>query len=138
MFPRFPAVGVGLAAALCLGVPRATRAASSPSTADGLQTFIDQHCASCHDDVEKKGGLDLTALKFDLGDAKTFATWVTVHDRVQSGDMPPKKKARPDGATRDAFVAGLASSLSATERTRDAAEGRATRRRFPPDDRSAA
>lgn len=26
--------------------------------------FIEQHCASCHDDVEKKGGLHLTELSF--------------------------------------------------------------------------
>ena len=36
-----------------------------------------------------------SSLKFDLTDATNFTTWVTVHDKVTAGEMPPKKKARP-------------------------------------------
>ena len=45
-------------------------------------SFIEQHCADCHDAVEKKGGLDLTALKPDFADAENFARWVTTMVRV--------------------------------------------------------
>ena len=58
------------------------------------EAFIEAHCASCHDDVEKKGDLDLTALVLKPEDPKNFALWVKVHDRVSSGEMPPKNKNR--------------------------------------------
>jgi len=58
--------------------------------------FLDVHCYECHDSEVKKGDLDLTALKFDLTDAKAFATWVKVHDRVRDGEMPPKKMVQPE------------------------------------------
>ena len=64
--------------------------------------FLDQHCVECHDADTKKGQLDLTALPFKLSDADTFAMWVKVHDRVGSGEMPPKKKERPSEGDRAA------------------------------------
>ena len=92
--------------------------------------FIEAHCAKCHDDVEKKGGLDLTALALAPDDAKNFALWVKVHDRVQSGEMPPKDKRRPPAAEQGTFLASLAQELTQAERARLAAEGRATQRRL--------
>jgi hypothetical protein len=59
------------------------------------QSFIGQHCYDCHDGDEKKGGLDPTALKPNFSAAEAFAIWVRVDDRIASGEMPPKRKARP-------------------------------------------
>src|SRR5215207_1100755 len=116
------------ALALPLGLPVAGRAATPPSAV--AQTFIDQHCASCHDDVEKKGGLDLTALAFDPGNPKNFATWVKVHDRVSSGEMPPKKKPVPPTAERDGFVNWVGATLTTAEQQAFAGQGRSTQRRL--------
>src|SRR4051794_22470588 len=58
--------------------------------------FLERYCFECHDADSAKGGLDLTALKFDTSDPKVFSKWVKVHDRVRDGEMPPKKKSRPD------------------------------------------
>src|SRR5712671_4212615 len=58
--------------------------------------FVEQQCVECHDADTKKGGLDLTALKFDPANSTNFSSWVLVHDRVSNGEMPPKKKPRPD------------------------------------------
>src|SRR4028118_394621 len=70
----------------------AERTQSAPS-------FLEAHCTDCHDPDTKQGGLDLTALRFDPADPKNAAAWVTIHDRVRDGEMPPaKRKARP-GAT---------------------------------------
>src|SRR5687767_3652466 len=80
-----------LGAVVWLGV-MPSHAAPAPVASSA---FIETHCASCHDDVEKKGGLDLTALALKPEDPKNFATWVKVHDRVSAGEMPPKKKKRP-------------------------------------------
>lgn len=92
--------------------------------------FLARHCNECHDTETKKGGLDLTALRFDLSDAKVAAKWVTVHDRVRDGEMPPKKKPRPDAAQTEAFLSTLAAPLVAADQSRAASEGRATWRRL--------
>ncbi len=92
--------------------------------------FIENHCASCHDDTEKKSGLDLTALPFQPDKSENFATWVKVFDRVSSGEMPPKKKPRPAADELTAFTGRLARELTNYEAARTALNGRATRRRL--------
>ncbi len=95
-----------------------------------LDRFIAKHCVECHDADTKKGGLDLKALKFDLADRANFNTWVTVHDRVYAGEMPPKKQARPAAAELRSFTNSLAAALMAADRAQVAKEGRATQRRL--------
>src|SRR2546426_41256 len=92
--------------------------------------FVENNCVECHDTDTKKGGLDLTALKFDPANLTNFSRWVLVHDRVSNGEMPPKKKPRPEAAELEAFTKSLSSSLVSVERARMAKEGRATRRRL--------
>ena len=92
--------------------------------------FVEQHCTECHDADTKKGGLDLASLPFDLKDGTNFNQWVKVHDRVRSGEMPPKKKARPDAGEQSLALEELARQLTATEQARVAKEGRATQRRL--------
>src|SRR5262249_45160909 len=67
--------------------------------------FLERHCMECHDRETKKGGLDLTALKPEYAKPEVFARWVKVHDRIQSGEMPPKKPARPPAEDVKAVVA---------------------------------
>ncbi|MBL9187191.1 MAG: DUF1592 domain-containing protein [Opitutaceae bacterium] len=122
MHPRLPS------AILCAFVASfAARAAELPATS---ARFIEQHCAGCHDAVERKGDLDLTALALNPGDPKNFARWLKVHDRVESGEMPPKKKPRPAADEVRTFLAPLAQSLVSAEQARAGDEGRATRRRL--------
>ena len=48
---------------------------------DGIQSFIEESCISCHDnDTETR--LDLTSLGYDLEDEQVFRTWVQVFDRA--------------------------------------------------------
>src|SRR6266404_4729718 len=114
---------------LCLVCATATsmRAAEGPSA---VHDFLERHCVECHDSETKKGGLDLTALKFDVDDVKNFAEWVKVHDRVREGEMPPKKKPRPEATAMDAFLAAISEPMVAADRSRAAKEGRATWRRL--------
>ncbi len=88
-------------------------AISPGATADEKKTiaFIEQHCADCHDSTEKKGGFDITALKPDLANADAFAKWVRVFDRIESGEMPPKKKKRPPETERAAFLTEIRREL---------------------------
>lgn len=95
-----------------------------------VSKFLDRHCSECHDTETKKGDLDLTALKFDLANPTNFSKWVLVHDRVTNGEMPPKKKVRPEPAALEAFTKSLSSSLVSAEQAREAKEGRTTQRRL--------
>ncbi len=111
---------------LCAGTLPVATAGLAPVS----RTFLDRHCVECHDTETKKGGLDLTALKFDLNDTQSFAEWVKVHDRVRDGEMPPKKKARPDPAQAEAFLKAVAGPMVKADQARAVSEGRATWRRL--------
>src|SRR5436190_19333133 len=112
---------------LVLAVASASVGATLPAN---NRQFLEKHCFECHDGDMKKGGLDLTALKFDPANSTNFSAWVLVHDRISKGEMPPKKKPRPAAAELEAFTNFLASTLISTEQARIAKEGRATQRRL--------
>src|SRR6185436_10245935 len=104
--PRSIAV-VPLLAALCALAPSLRAAAFSEADLAG---FTDRYCSSCHNDVDKEGGLDLTALKYAPEDPANFLTWVKVHDRVRDGGcrrfregaefVPGGRRSRDRGAGR--------------------------------------
>ncbi|MGH9838085.1 MAG: DUF1592 domain-containing protein [Blastocatellia bacterium] len=101
-----------------------------PRAGINAREFLEANCYACHDSQTKKGNLDLTALKPDMADAKSFDVWVKVHDRVRDGEMPPKGMPQPDGATRDAFLKALAAPMIAADEARVRREGRAAWRRM--------
>jgi len=103
---------------------------ASPLFNKNVQALLDESCFDCHDEDMKKGGLDLTALPFQLDDERNFDTWVKIHDRVATGEMPPKKKARPDAALLNAFTNSLETALLKVDRAEVAKNGRATERRL--------
>lgn len=103
---------------------------ASAATPPGLMTFLDKHCTECHDSEVKKGGLDLTALKFDLSDPALFEKWAKVHHSVEDGEMPPKKKPSPEAKLADAFLDVLDEQLRETSTTQQKTEGRTQARRL--------
>jgi mono/diheme cytochrome c family protein len=118
---------LSLLAALLLAPLGALHAAEPP---DAVRKFVEQHCLDCHDADSKKGNLDLDALKLDLGKRENFATWVKVFDRVESGEMPPKKKARPKAEELKSALEGLKESLIKADEARLAGTGRTALRRL--------
>jgi hypothetical protein len=108
----------------------AARPAGAAAAAAIDHAFVRAYCTSCHNDVSKRGRLDLTVLAFDGSDSANLAVWIKVHDRVQAGEMPPKSRARPDAARQKAFVEALSQSIVAAEQAALANEGRATLRRL--------
>src|SRR5688572_19691443 len=112
---------------ILLGVVAPSFGATLPAS---NRQFIEKHCFECHDAEVKKGGLDLTALRFDPANSTNFSSWVLVHDRVSNGEMPPKKKPRPETTELEGFTKSLSSSLISAEQGRIAKEGRATQRRL--------
>jgi hypothetical protein len=122
-FSRLATIGVAL------GSLAVARAASVPGS-DQVAAFTDQYCSSCHNDVDKEGGLDLTTLNMALEDVNNFATWVKVHDRVQNGEMPPKEKKRPQAGDTAAFLKQVSARLVNQEREVEQRFGRVQRRRL--------
>ncbi|HEY3841473.1 MAG TPA: DUF1592 domain-containing protein [Bryobacteraceae bacterium] len=98
---------------------------------EAVPGFTGKYCAGCHNATAKSGGLDLTSFPFDPTNPTNFSEWVRIHDRVNTGEMPPKViTTRPDPAEKQAFLKSLAASLTEAERKRIAAEGRAVGRRL--------
>jgi hypothetical protein len=84
----------------------------------GPEAFFRAHCVSCHDRDSKKGNLDLTALEPDFSSPENFARWVKVHDRIQSGEMPPATRKRPPAADSAAARKWIHDALVAAEKKR--------------------
>ena len=86
--------------------------------------FLRSFCFECHDSDSHEGNLDLTALKLDPSSPENFARWVKIHDRIESGEMPPKSSKRPPASDSAAVTQWLQQSLIAAERVRLDGEGR--------------
>jgi hypothetical protein len=88
-----------------------------------------ESCLDCHDTATKKGGFDLSILPFDLQSGSTVDRWVRIFDRIEKGEMPPKREdlAEPDRAV---LLKSLHASLLQAD-TRDVAQnGRGSVRRL--------
>ena len=85
-----------------------------------LKPFLQKHCNDCHDAESNKGGLDLTKLGADLSQPEAMAKWVRIFDRVDQGEMPPKKKAKPDPLEKSLFSKTLATGITIVDRANKA------------------
>jgi mono/diheme cytochrome c family protein len=94
------------------------------------ELFLNEHCLACHTGPGGEGGLDLVALPRDLSDRDARERWLRIHDRIARGEMPPEEEPRPPVADQQAFIAGLAEWMTAADRDRVRAEGRAPLRRL--------
>ena len=79
---------------------------------EGLEEFVEFHCYDCHGDGAEKGGFDIEKLGTDLDDEAAFAKWERVYDRVLAGEMPPKKKNRPEAGELAKFQETLSPALT--------------------------
>ena len=96
----------------------------------GIQNFIDQHCGDCHDAEVKKGNLDLLTLAKGPITPETLPRWINAYDRVQSGEMPPQKRQRPEESQRDEFLNRVSAGIIKAEHRMIAETGRAVKRRL--------
>ncbi len=99
-----------LIASLVLAVMPTRDSLAQPPT-----DFVSKHCVECHDSASKQGGLDLTSLKVELANTENFAKWVKIHDRIESGEMPPKAQPRPPVADKEAVTRSLKAELIKAE-----------------------
>jgi hypothetical protein len=92
--------------------------------------FFERHCLDCHDADTKKGGLDLSNLSLNPASAESFNVWVKIHDRIDSGEMPPKKKPRPPQEETRKILGELNTKLTRIDSQRIAEGGRIRMRRM--------
>ena len=86
--------------------------------AEPYEAFIEKHCVRCHGPEKKKGELRIDQLSRDFKRGADTHHWAEVIERINSGEMPPKKEVQPTQAEIAAFVTQLDSRLK---------EGRASR-----------
>ena len=102
------------AAALLLLTPisvRAATAAESVPVPDDARGFLAQHCHRCHGARKQEGDLRLDQLGA-VAAGESTETWARVVEVIESGEMPPKSRPRPDAADARRTVAAVMAVLA--------------------------
>jgi hypothetical protein len=106
-----------------------TLAAASPQDIE-VREFLKQHCQQCHGAENPKGKFRVDSLALDLSDRVSRDHWLSVLNRVQAGEMPPKGMPRPPAKDSAALTSWIKDRADAAEQARRAAEGRVVLRRL--------
>ncbi len=119
--------------ALLLGgaLTRAHAAVMPPAALPpSVTAYVKDHCLDCHDADSARAGfrIDTVSADFTVGD--TAAQWKEIMDRISGGEMPPKKKARPDAKASYAVTSWIAGRLKQTDDLAMGAGGRVPLRRM--------
>ncbi len=128
---RWPA----LAFAICLIIGCPAFAATGTSAdeaklyAEKVQPFLKQHCQECHSGEKPKGDWRLDELALNFAEKGTLERWQKILEQLKSGEMPPKKKARPPEKEAKAVTNWISGRVAAAEAARRA-EGRVVLRRL--------
>ncbi|MGV3773144.1 MAG: DUF1592 domain-containing protein [Verrucomicrobiales bacterium] len=94
-----------------------------------IEPLLQKFCFDCHGDGVEKGGLALDTYKTTSDILKDRHTWQLVIKNVQSGEMPPEKKAQPSPDEREKIVGWIESEIFRTN-CDDPDPGRVTIRRL--------
>src|SRR4029079_5857614 len=95
-----------------------------------LRRYLQAHCVECHGEEVRKRDLRLDPLPRDAAKPESFATWVKVHDKIESGEMPPAKRERPSKEDSAAVLRLLKKDLQKADLARRQGEGRSVSRRL--------
>ena len=115
---------------LCLVVGHLALQCRAQSLPSEMTRIIDQHCRACHDGETKEGNLDLSSLSKQSITPDSLETWIKVHDRVQTGEMPPAGEPRLNESQLNRFLTYVAEQIIETERRMLAGTGRSIKRRL--------
>lgn len=96
----------------CLQVCGATAAGAGIPEA-----FLKVHCVTCHSGETPSAALDLETLSHEPSDPETLRRWIKVHDRIASGEMPPREADQPNEQERRSAVSGLSQAIVAAEQS---------------------
>src|SRR5262245_6598520 len=103
--------------------------ATAPPERATVKPFVTQHCTSCHNGDDRRGGLDLEAVSSE--DVGTHpGVWEKVVRKLTARQMPPAGRRRPDERTYASVVAALEASLDRAAAARPRPGRTATLRRL--------
>ena len=126
--------GRGQAAAVLASVgwlAGASVVVAAPATLPApAKTFLQKHCFECHDADTQKGKVRLDNLAPDFTSPASAEMWGRVFAQLEKREMPPKKKAQPGDAERQAVLDWLGRELRVATAARLQAEGRVALRRL--------
>ena len=105
-------------------------AASAVELPKSAQTFIDAHCIDCHDADSARAGFRIDLLSADFTAGNNANLWKEVMDKINAGEMPPKKKPRPDAKEAFAMASWVAAKLDDVTKAAQGAGGRVPVRRM--------
>jgi len=72
-----------------------------------IKPVLAKHCFDCHNEADKKGGLNLEDVFFVNSIIRNGATWSKVTEMISSGQMPPDTKPRLSADEVDIVVDGI-------------------------------
>src|SRR3954465_3058257 len=124
----FPLMSRWAGAALLLAC--ATAPAADDAPAKLVRPFIEDHCVDCHDASTARAGFRIDQLTDDFTAGNNAGQWKEVMDKINAGEMPPKKKTRPDAQEAFAVASWVAQKLDETTKAAQGAGGRVPMRRM--------
>lgn len=125
-----PCLATGLLAALSGAGKAAPAAALDPK----VQAYFEEHCLKCHDADVQKGDFRMDTLSPKVGFENT-PQWLEIMERINSGEMPPKKeKKQPAAAASAQVVEWIAARMKEGEHARMASRARVNYNRLTRDE----
>ncbi|HEV7403564.1 MAG TPA: DUF1592 domain-containing protein [Chthoniobacteraceae bacterium] len=112
----------------------ALHAAPSAGLDPKVSAFFEEHCYDCHDAGTQKGDFRMDTLSTKVGFENT-PQWLEIMERINSGEMPPKKvKARPRAEESAQVVEWIASRMKEGESVRMASRAPVSYNRLSRDE----
>lgn len=72
-----------------------------------IRPVLAEHCFSCHNEADKKGGINLEDVYFVSSIIRNGSVWSKVTDLIASGEMPPRQKPRLTEEEKDVVIEGI-------------------------------
>jgi len=99
-----------------------------------VRPFVQKYCVECHDADVRKGDFRVDNLSPKVGTENT-PQWLEIMERINTGEMPPKKvKVRPGADESAQVVEWIAARMKEGEQARMASRGRVTYNRLTRDE----
>ena len=86
-----------------------------------VKPFLAQHCVKCHDAAKHSGDLRIDGLAVDYTSPKVMGHWEEIMNRLNSGEMPPKREPRPNPADIARLAEWIAGQLREADAVRQSA-----------------
>lgn len=131
--PPRPALLLSLVPLLFAAADRSV-AATAGALEPKVQDYLEKHCVHCHGAEKQKGDFRIDTLSTKVGSENT-PQWLEIMERINSGEMPPKKeKVQPSADESAKVVEWLATRMKEGEAARMATRGRVSYNRLTRDE----